>query len=86
MSLNTTTIDAKRVVEIKQAYVLVERIPASHDLDGFCDALKQFADTLEHCCTAAANFRPAMEEAGKSLKENEPPAQFGTLLGGFMQV
>ena len=69
-----------------KAYVLVERIPMSLDLDDFCDALRKFIDTLEDCVKAAANFGPAMESAGESLKNDEPPAQFGSLLGGFMRV
>jgi len=69
-----------------EAYVLVERISTSLELDGFCDALKRFVDTLEDCVKAAANFRPAMESAGASLKNDEPPMQFGSILGGFMRV
>jgi len=69
-----------------KAYVLVERIPMSLDLDGFCDALRKFIDTLEDCVKAAANFGPAMESAGKSLNNDEPPMQFGSLLGGFIRV
>ena len=47
--------------------MLVERISTSLELDGFCDALKRFVDTLEDSVNAAANFRSAMEEASKSL-------------------
>ena len=49
-------------------------------------AFNRFVDTLEDCVNAAANFRSAMEEASKSLKENEPPTQFGAFLGGFMKA
>jgi len=69
-----------------KAYVLVERIPMSLEMDGFCDTLRQFVDTLEDCVKAAANFIPAIEAADMSLKDGEMPTGFGTLLGGFMQV
>ncbi|MBQ7649835.1 MAG: type III secretion system chaperone [Victivallales bacterium] len=92
MLLDATTVfmDTRSVALARnpesEAYVLVERISTGLDLDGFCDALRKFIDTLEDCVKAAANFGPAMESADKSLEKDEPPMQFGALLNGFIRV
>ena len=92
MLLDATTVfmDTRSVALARnpesEAYVLVERIPMSLDLDGFCDALRKFIDTLEDCVKAAANFGPAMESASKSLGNDEPLTPFGSFLGGFIRV
>jgi len=89
LEANAGLFDAKAMAFARngesKAYLLVERIPSDGaDLDAFCTALGEFADTLETWRKLLGDFRPAAEAAAAASGESPSPMNFA--MGNFMQV